>query len=174
MGVQQPLIRLIDSRMGRGYTEIIGTAISVVYKWFDKALNKYMWVMDVDIAKEGSRPDTNAILRSVPVADASHGVHKAGPGAKVRLRRMSLKRSYEIVGLAAITNGQVHVIEVTYSDTGYTQGATSTFGSTYTILNYDDLGDSASNGGFTYGKLPYGTLGKYDAQGNLLYVIATP
>lgn len=174
MGVQQPLIRLIDSRLDRGYTEIIGTATSVVYKWFDKELHEYMWVMDVDIAKEGTRPDATSLLRSVPVADASHGVHKAGPGAKVRLRRMSLKRSYEIVGLAAITNGQVHVIEVAYSETGYTQGATTTFGSTYSALNYTDLGDSASNGGYTYGKLPYGTLGKYNAQGTLQYIFTTP
>lgn len=174
MAVQQPLIQLIDSRVPRRYDEIIGTSVSPAYQWYDHALNTYMWVMDVDLGGDGTRPDANTVVKSIPIADASHGVHKAGPSTKVRLRRMELKRTYEIVGLASIVNGQVHIIEVTYSDTGYTQGATTTYGSTYTLLNYSDLGNSAVNGGFVYGKLPYGTLGKYDAQGNLQYVFTTP
>jgi hypothetical protein len=176
MGVQQPLIHLIDSRVVRGYDEIIGTAVTPAYQWYDHDLSDYMWVMDVDLGGDGTRPDANTVVKSIPIADASHGVHKAGPSTKVRLRRMELKRTYEIVGLASIVNGQAHVIEVTYAGSGggYTQGATTTYGSSYTLLNYDDLGDPASNGGHTYGKLPYGTFGKYDAQGNLQYVLATP
>lgn len=174
MGVQQPLIHLIDSRVGRGYDEIIGTSITPAYRWYDHDLSTYMWVMDVDLGGDGTRPDANTVVKSIPIADASHGVHKAGPSTKVRLRRMELKRTYEIVGLASIVNGQSHIVEVTYSASGYTQGATTTYGSSYRVLNYDDLGDAASNGGYTYGKLPYGSLGKYDAQGDLQYVLVTP
>jgi hypothetical protein len=174
MSFQQPLIQLIDSRLPNGYTEVVGTATSVVYRVYGQDLGTYLWVMDVDINQDGSRPDVNNILKSVPIADASHGVHKTGPGAKLRLRRGSLKQTYEIVGTAAVVDGQVYVVEVTYSAGSYSQGATTTYGASYSILNYDDLGDSASNGGFNYGTLPYGTLGKYDAQGDLQYVLNTP
>lgn len=174
MALQQPLIHLIDSRMDRGYTEILGTAVSPAYKWYNVGLDEFLWVMDVDLSVDGNRPDANTVIKAVAIADASHGVHKAGPGVKLRLRRLSVRRTYEIIGLASIVNGQVHVIEVTYSAGGYSQGATTTYGSSYRLLNYDDLGDSAANGGFTYGQLPYGTLGKYNAQGDLQYVLTVP
>ena len=174
MGLQQPLVHLIDSRLVRGYDEIIGTSVSPAYKWFDYDLQDYMWVMDVDLGGDGTRPDANTVVKSIPIADASHGVHKAGPSTKVRLRRMELKRTYEIVGLASIVVGQVHVVEVTYSDSGIAQGATTTYGSSYRLLDYSDLGDPLVNGGYKYGTLPYGTLGKYNAQGVLQYVLVVP
>lgn len=174
MGVQQPLLNLIDSRIPRAQGEVIGVCVSPAYQGFNAALNTWTWVMDVDLGGDGTRPDSDTVAKSVVIADASHGVHKVGPGTKVRLRRTELTRSYEIVGVAALTAGQVHVVEVTYYSEGYSLGATTTYGATYELLNYDDLGDAASNGGYVYGKLPYGTLGKYNAQGNLLYVIVTP
>lgn len=174
MSVQQPLIHLIDSRIPRGQGEVIGVSVSPAYRGFNANLNEYTWVMDVDVGGDGLRPDSNTIAKAIIIADASHGVHKVGPGTKVRLRRTELKRTYEITGVAALTAGQVHVLEVTYFATGYSQGATTTYGSSYSLLNYSDLGDAPSNGGYTYGKLPYGTLGKYNAQGDLQYVIVTP
>ena len=130
--------------------------------------------MDVDVSRDGSRPDAGNIAKAVPIADASHGVHKAGPSTKVRLWRSAMSKSYEIIGLAAIVNGQVSVIEVTYGASSITIGSPSTFGSSYLLLNYTDLGDSANNGGYSYGTLPYGTMGKYDADGNLLTVLVVP
>lgn len=174
MSVQKPLIHLIDSRIDRSAGEIIGTAVTPAYRWYDLNLNAYLWVMDVDLSRDGSRPDSANIAKAVPIADASHGVHKAGPSTKVRLWRSNLTRSYEIIGLAAIVNGQVTVIEVTYGATSITLGTPATFGSSYLPLNYDDLGDSANNGGYSYGTLPYGTMGKYDASGNLLTVLVVP
>lgn len=174
MGFQQPLIQLIDTRVDRQAYEVIGTSTSNAYKWYSEALGSYLWVMDVDLGGDGSRPDANTIVKAVPIADASHGVHKVGPSTKVRLRRLNIHSTYEIIGTAAIVNGQSHVVIVTYMNNSYAQGATTTYGSTYRLLNYDDLGDPVANGGSTYGKLPYGTLGKYDAQDNLVYVLLTP
>jgi hypothetical protein len=159
--------------LDRSDLEVIGTSITPAYKWFDYVLNRYMWVMDVDLTVDGNRPDANTVIKSIPIADASHGVHKAGPGTKLRLRRRSLTQTYEIVGLASIVNGQVAVIEVTYGAT-VAVGATQTYGSEFRLLNYDDLGNPAVNGGYTYGTLPYGTIGKYNAQGVLQYPIVVP
>ena len=174
MGMQQPLIRLIDARVERADNEVIATCITPAYRWYDQALQDYLWVMDVDLGGDGTRPDADTVIKAVPIADASHGVHKAGPSTKVRLHRMSITRGYEIIGLAAIVDGQVTVIEVTYSDGEFTLGTPTTYGSTYRLLDYDDLGDDSVNGGFTYGMLPYGTMGKYDASGNLIQVLVVP
>lgn len=173
-GLREPLINLIDIRIERNSTEVIGTCASPSYKWFDVTLAQYIWVMDVDLGVDGNRPDATVILKAVPIADASHGVHKAGPGTRLRLRRLESKRTYEIIGVASIVNGQVVVVEVTYDDSGITVGATQTFGSQYRRLNYSELGNPALNGGFLYGSLPYGTMGKFDANGNLLTVVAVP
>jgi hypothetical protein len=171
--IQQPLIRLIDARVDRSDLEVIGTCVSVAYRWYDHALGDYMWVMDVDLGLEGGRPDANTVVKSIPIADASHGVHKAGPSTKLRLRRRSLTQTYEIVGLASIVNGQVAVIEVTYGAV-VAVAATQTYGSEYRLLTYSDLGNPAVNGGYKYGTLPYGTIGKYNAQGVLQYPIVVP
>jgi hypothetical protein len=164
--LREPLIRLIDSRLDKGETSLIGTATSPAYRWYDDALAAYLWVMDVDLGNDW--PTAYAI----PIADASHGVHKVGPGAKLRLVRSSNRRTYEIVGVASIVAGQVTVVEVTYSDVAVVLGAPQTFGNTYRPLDYTELGDSANNGGYAYGVLPYGTLGKFDSAGNLVSVLA--
>ena len=164
--LREPLIKLIDSRLVKGETMVTGTSTSPAYRWFDDALTAYLWVMDVDLGNEWS------VLYAVPIADASHGVHKVGPGTKVRLARAANRRTYEIVGVASIVAGQVSVVQVTYSDTAISLGAPQTFGSVYRPLNYTELGDSANNGGYAYGELPYGTLGKFDADGNLVSVLA--
>lgn len=174
MGMQAPLIHLIDARVDRSATEVIATAVTPAYRWYDYSLDDYLWVMDVDLGVDGNRPDSNTVVKSVAIADASHGVHKAGPGTKVRLRRLALTRTYEIVGLASIVNGQVDVIEVTYGDSSITVAAPVTFGAEYRLLDYTDLGDNAVNGGYKYGTLPYGTMGKYDANGDLQYVLVVP
>ena len=172
MSVREPLIRLIDSRMSQGESEIIGTSASPVYRWYDDALSTYLWVMDVDIAVDGNRPDAGTLIKAVPVADASHGVHKAGPGTKLRLRRLHQRRTYEIVGTAAIVAGQIVVIEVTYGVADYAIGSPTTFGSTWRAMTYTELGTAALNGGFAYGSLPYGTIAKVDASGAIVYVYA--
>jgi len=172
--LREPLITLIDTRIDRSATEIIGTSASPAYKWFDVGLKQFIWVMDVDLDLSGTRPDSAQIVKAVPIADASHGVHKTGPSTKLRLRRLEARRGYEIVGVAAIVNGQIVVVEVTYSDVGITLGATQTYGSTYRPLTYTELGTPALNGGFAYGQLPYGVMGKFDANGNLLTVLALP
>lgn len=167
-----PLIELIDSRVERGDNQIIGASASTAYKWYDKSLRDWLWVMDVDLATDGSRPDSLNIVKAVPIADASYGVHKVGPGAKLRLVRTIVRQSYEIVGLASLVSGQVTVLIVTYTPTTITLGAPITYGSTWRALTYDELGDSVNNGGYTYGSLPYGTLGKFDLDNNLLIVRA--
>ncbi len=167
-----PLIELIDARVERGTNQVIGTSASPAYQWHDYTLDTWLWVMDVDLATEGTRPDSANILKAVPIADGSYGVHKVGPGAKLRLVRTSTRQSYEIVGLASLVSGQVTVLVVTYTPTAITLGAPLTYGSTWRALNYDELGDSANNGGYTYGSLPYGTLGKFDLDNNLLIVRA--
>jgi hypothetical protein len=164
---------LIDARLDRNDLEVIGTAVSPAYRWYDAALSTYLWVMDVDLSTDGNRPDANTVVKSIPIADASHGVHKAGPSTKLRLRRRSLTQTYEIVGLASIVNGQVAVIEVTYGAT-VAVAATQTYGSEYRLLDYSDLGNHLVNGGYKYGTLPYGTIGKYNAQGVLQYPIVVP
>lgn len=174
MGMQQPLIRLIDSRVGRLDDTVIATCVTPAYRWYDAALTTYLWVMDVDLGGDGSRPDANTVIKAVPIADASHGVHKAGPSTKVRLYRSSLTRGYEIIGVAAIVNGQVAVIEVTYGVGSFTLGSPITYGSTYRLLDYDDLGNDGINGGYKYGTLPYGTMGKYDAADTLISVLVVP
>lgn len=174
MSMQAPLIRLIDARLGRLDDTVIATCVTPAYRWYDAALSAYLWVMDVDLGGDGSRPDANTVIKAVPIADASHGVHKVGPSTKVRLYRPSLTRSYEIIGVAAIVNGQTAVIEVTYGTGSFTLGASITYGSTYRVLNYSDLGNSAINGGYKYGTLPYGTMGKYNAAGTLISVLVVP
>ena len=164
--LREPLIRLIDSRLNKGEGSMIGTVTSPAYRWYDASLQDYLWVMDIDLG------DTWEPLVAVPIADASHGVHRLGPGAKVRIARGSGRRTYEIVGVTSIVAGQVVVVEVTYSDTAMTLGAAQTFGSLYRPLNYTELGDSANNGGYVYGTLPYGTLGKFDAAGTLTSVLS--
>jgi len=172
MSVREPLIRLIDSRLSLGVSEIIATSVSPAYKWFDATLHEYLWAMDVELLVDGNRPDSGALLRAVPIADASHAAHKAGPGSKLRLHRSRTRRTYEIVGTASIVPGQVSVFEVTYSTDGYTVGGPVTFGSSWRPLNYTELGDSVNNGGHKYGSLPYGTIGKFNAAGTLVYVYA--
>lgn len=167
-----PLIELIDTRVDRAANQIIGTAASPAYQWYDYALTAWLWVMDVDLSVDGTRPDALNIVKAIPIADGSYGVHKVGPGAKLRLTRTSVRQSYQIVGLASLVSGQVTVLVVTYTPTTITLGAPLTFGSTWRALTYDELGDSANNGGYTYGSLPYGTLGKFDLDNNLLIVRA--
>ena len=170
MPIREPLIRLIDSRIRRGQSDMIGTSMSPAYRWYDSALAEYLWVMDVDLTVDGTRPDSGTIVKAVPIADASHGVHKAGPGTKLRLHRTNTKRTYEIIGVAAVVSGQIFVIEVTYGGGQYTVGTPTTFGSTWRALTYTELGTPALNGGFTYGSLPYGTIGKFNAENQLIYV----
>lgn len=172
--MQAPLIHLIDTRVERSVPEIIGTAITPAYRWYDSALAAYLWVMDIDLGVDGSRPDANTVIKAVPIADASHGVHKVGPSTKVRLHRLELTRSYEIVGLASIVSGQVVVFEVTYGASSITIGTPITFGSTYRLLDYNDLGNAAVNGGYSYGALPYGTMGKYNSDGALVSILVVP
>lgn len=172
--LREPLINLIDTRIERSAPDIIGTSASPAYKWFDTTLNQYLWVMDVDLGIDGNRPDATVILKAIAIADASHGVHKAGPGVRLRLRRLETARTYEIVGVASIVNGQVVVVEVTYDTSGVTIGTSQTFGSEYRRLTYAELGTPALNGGYAYGQLPYDTIGKFDAQGNILTVLVAP
>jgi hypothetical protein len=128
--------------------------------------------MDVDLAVDGNRPDSGTMIKAVAVSDASHGVHKAGPGTKVRLRRLHHRRTYEVVGTASIVSGQIFVLEVTYGADDYAISAPVTFGSSWRPLTYDELGDPLLNGGYGYGSLPYGIVGKFDANNVLIYVYA--
>ena len=173
MSIREPIIRLIDSRVDRSATsEIIATSVSPAYQWFDATLHEYLWAMDVEFQIDGNRPDAETRLKAVPIADASHGAHKAGPGAKLRLHRSRNRRTYEIVGIASIVPGQVQVMEVTYGAGSYAIGAPVTFGSSWRPLTYDELGTPALNGGYTYGSLPYGTIGKFNAANVLVYLYA--
>ncbi len=188
-----PLIMLIDSRLRIGESELIGTAASPAYQWHDSALDTWIWVMDVDLALDATRPDASNVVKAVPIADASHGVHKEGPGTKLRLHRPASQRGYEIVGTASIVNGAVTVREVTYTAPSVSivygninQTGGVTFGSggsisvgvttmtmyTWRALTYDELGDSSVNGGYTYGSLPYGVTGKFDANNDLVILQA--
>ena len=164
--LREPLIRLIDSRLNKGESSMVGTVRSSVYRWYDATLGAYLWVMDVDLG------DTYDPVMAIPIADGAYGVHKLGPGAKVRIARGSGRRTYEVIGTAAIATGQVVVVEVTYSDTGIALGASQTFGSLYRPLTYTELGDSANNGGYAYGELPYGTLGRFDYSNTLISVLS--
>jgi hypothetical protein len=171
-GIRAPLIQLIDSRFDKFTNVITGTAASNAYQFGDATLqlHGWLWVMDVDLNVDGNRPDASNIVKAVPIADGSYGVHKVGPGAKLRLYRDSATQTYQIIGLAAITQGQVTVLSITYGDDTISVGTPETFGSTWRALNYTELGDSANNGGYAYGTLPYGTLGKFDSDGNIVFV----
>lgn len=174
MGMQKPMVELIDTRIDRAQTTIIGTTLTPAYKLYDVSRNAYLWAMDVDLGGDESRTDSGNTVKGVAIADASHGVHRAGPSTKVRLHRSTLTRKYEIVGLASIVSGQVAIFEVTYGASSINVGAITTYGSSYRTLTYTELGDYANNGGYRYGSLPYGIMGKFNASGALDTILVSP
>lgn len=165
------LIKLIDFRISRAEDEIIATVVQAAYQHFDQDLNAWLWVLDVDLSQDENRPDQGNIVRAVAISDPSHYVHRVAIGNKVRLRKTG-NMKWEAVSTTNFVTGQVAVTTVIFLDVGVTINPTVTFGSTYRMLTYDELGDATFNGGFAYGSLPYGMYGKFNADDDLIYLIS--
>ena len=164
------LIKLIDHRTERATSDLLGTIVTSAYRAYDHGILDWYWAIDVDVVPDETRPDTTHTVRAIPIVDASHEVHRAGIGSKVRIRK-GKRLLYEAYSTTGFEAGQVRVTTVVFTDVGVTINASATYGSTYRALTYTELGDSANNGGFKYGSIPYGAYGKFASNGDLLYII---
>lgn len=173
MSFSGTLIKLIDYRTSLQSRELLGIITASAYEAFDAGLTNWYWAIDADVVFDETRPDILHTVKAIPIVDAAHEVHRAAIGTKVRLRK-NVRMLYEAYSTAAFANGQVTVTEVVITDVGVTINAATTYGTSYRALDYDELGDSAVNGGWVYGQLPYGTYGKFASDGITIIDVITP
>lgn len=167
---------MIKVQLDRYQGEETGIVANVVYERYDNGLDAYTWVVDVDLEQAPSNPNAAGMntLIGIPINDPSREVHGAAIGTQVILHRRPGENRYQVTGLAKFSPGSVSVSLVTLS--GCSDGISSignpvTFGSVIRLLTYSELGDPLLNGGFSYGTLPYGTAGKFDAGGALINLL---
>ena len=168
------LIEIVDVQIDRFNVDATGSMVSDVYKHYDASLNQFFWVVDVDLDQAQNNPNAPSVnsMIAVPIDDPSRDVFSAGIGIQVALRRRQRDQRYIVSGLTKYAPGQVSVCLVTINDSGGTTITPPvTLGCSFRKLNFTELGDSAGNGGFAYGQLPYGTSGKFDQDDNLVNII---
>jgi hypothetical protein len=160
------LVDVIKVQIDRFANEVIGFTTSPVYRLYDNALDAWFWVIDVDLDTASSNPNANARegLIAVPIADPSREVFAADIGTQVKLVRRVEDQRYVVSGLSKYANGTLSICLVTMTPCGQTLstiGNPVLFGNTVPALN----------GGFTFGMLPFGTVGKFDASNTLIQLI---
>jgi len=170
------LLGVIKINLDRFDGDSIGIIVSVVYRRYEVSLDDYLWVADVDLETAPGNPNDagKQTLIAVPIDDPSREVYAADIGTQVKLRRRPEDSRYVISGLAKIAPGTLSICLVDITPCGSvlnSVGNPVTFGSTFRLLDYSELGTPADNTGFKYGELPYGTSGKFDASDTLIKII---
>ena len=170
------LLNVIKVQMDRFDSQSMGFMASVVYRRYDNALADFVWVVDVDLEVASSNPNAAPLepLRGVTIDDPSREVFAADIGEPVKLSQRIDDNRYVVTGLSKYKAGTLSVCLVQLTPCGTTISSIGNpvlFGNTIRLLTYDELGDTAFNGGFAYGTLPYGQAGKFDINGALLNLI---
>lgn len=154
------LRRIIDWSFLQADGEMIGTIASPFYQfWADGA--SWMWACDVDIGQE-------QVLRNVPVVSNNRELIYAEMGKAVALRRMTDGR-WCICGLAKTCRGLGHITFVTFEEDVVKVVRTGWTGRKTRRLTYGEIGALAPGG--QYGVIPYGAIGRFDGDGNLIEIV---
>jgi hypothetical protein len=141
--------------------DITGVTVSPFYQLYDDS-NGYTWAVDVDLG------DGSEVLRGVPVASNNRDLFYADQGKPVALRKENNR--WVVMGLSKTVKSYQHIIYVCFEDDVAQVVGDEMRGYSVRMLTYGELGDLTPEG---YGSLPYGTMGRFDADGNFIEIIET-
>jgi hypothetical protein len=154
--------RILASSERDGAGEIIGTTVSPFYQLYDDG-SGWTWAVDVDLG------DGSEVLRGVPVASNNRELFYAEQGKPVSLRKENNR--WVVIGLAKTVKDLRHRMEVCFQDDIATVVSDVMEGYRTRLLSYGELGELLPNTG--YGYFPYGTMGRFNAAGDLVEIIET-
>jgi len=152
------LRKIIDWSITEASGDLTGTIASPFYQFFDSN-GSWTWACDVDIGKD--QP-----LRNVPVANNNRDIIYAQVGMPVALKRQ-VGNNYAIVGLSKTTVGDTHIIYMRFGDAFGQVTGTARYANVYRPLTYGELANYYGG----YGNVPYGSIGRFDANGDLVELI---
>jgi hypothetical protein len=139
-----------------------GVTVSPVYQYFDDA-NQYTWAVDIDLL------DGSEVLRCVPIATNNREIFYADQGKPVALRKENNK--WVVIGLSKTVKDFEHRMHVCFEDDIAQVVSDEMVGYKARMLTYGELGDLVPGSG--YGFFPYGVMGRFDYEGNLIEIIET-
>jgi hypothetical protein len=145
-----------------GANEAVGVTVSPIYQFYADG-EKYTWAVDVDLG-DGSDP-----LRCVPIATNNKEVFYADQGKPVALRKEN--GHWVVIGLSKTVKSWQHYMYVCFEDDIAEVIDDEMKGYNTRLLTYGELGDLMPNTG--YGYFPYGVMGRFDYDGNLIEIIET-
>lgn len=163
------LINVIKVQIDRANSDAIGVIASPILKVFDSTLQDFVWAYNVDLERASSNPNAPEFttMKGVPIDDPSREVYSADIGTQVKLRRRIEDSQYVVSGLAKFAPGTLSICLVTITDNDIIVSDPVTYGNSIRLLTYNELGSF----GYTYGDLPYGSVGKFDINGTLVQLI---
>ena len=142
--------------------EKIGTTVSPFYQLYDDS-SGYTWAVDVDLG------DGTEVMRGVAVASNNRELFYADQGKPVTLRRENNR--WVVIGLSKTVKSYRHIMYVCFEDDLAEVIGDEMAGYTVRMLTYGELGNLVPDTG--YGYFPYGVMGRFDAEGNLIEIIET-
>jgi hypothetical protein len=140
--------------------DVTGVTVSPFYELYDDSAG-YTWAVDVDLGNGGE------VLRAVPVASNNRELFYADQGKPVALRKENNR--YVVIGLSKTVKGFEHIMYVCFQDDIAEVIDDEMVGYKVRALTYGELGELVPDTG--YGYFPYGTMGRFDADGNLIEII---
>jgi hypothetical protein len=152
--------KIIDWAIQDARATMVGTIASPFYEYYDGAGN-WCWACDVDIGTED-------VLRCVPIAANNRDIYYAEQGKGVNLSKLN-NGKWVITGLAKSVNSTVHWIFVTLADDIFTVARTELRGFIIRPLTYGEISTLVNPPG--YGVLPYGTQGRFQADGTFVEIV---
>jgi hypothetical protein len=139
--------------------DITGVTVSPFYQLYDDA-NGYTWAVDVDLG------DGSEVLRGVAVASNNRELFYADQGKPVALRKENNR--YVVIGLSKTIKSYQHIMYVCFDDDIAQVVDDEMAGYKVRALTYGELGTLVPPG---YGAIPYGAMGRFDFEGNLIEII---
>lgn len=142
--------------------DAIGVTVSPIFQYFDDGGN-YTFAVDVDLM------DGSEVLRNVPIATNNQDIYYADQGKPVALRKENGK--WVVIGLSKTVKDYQHVMYVCFEDDVAEVISDEMQGYKTRGLTYGELGTLVPDTG--YGYFPYGTMGRFDYDGDLIEIVET-
>lgn len=152
--------RIIDWAIQDAKTVMTGTIASPFYEYYDDS-GKWCWACDVDIGNE-------EVLTCVPIATNNRDVIYAEQGKGVNLQKMN-NGKWAVSGLSKTLNSTIHYIFLTLIDDMFVITGGKLIGFVFRPLTYGEISSVVIPPG--YGTLPYGTQGKFKADGTFVEIV---